>query len=186
MKTAAVEEEQRGFDRHFDAPMMELNPAINAFQNLTIRKWDEHLEAEARASRVAARRRHALREDPDEDGRGYDVAIIGGGPATQLPWRSLRGAHVAVLERTRARHPPRRRMAPPTGSRDSGRARVSLVQRGPDRTRVRRLARRRLAPHRASYPTGRVGASLHTSCSWQNSGRASFRTGPSTTSTVRA
>jgi phenylpropionate dioxygenase-like ring-hydroxylating dioxygenase large terminal subunit len=39
----AVEEEQRGFDRHFDAQMVELNPAINAFQNLTIRKWDEHL-----------------------------------------------------------------------------------------------------------------------------------------------
>jgi phenylpropionate dioxygenase-like ring-hydroxylating dioxygenase large terminal subunit len=41
----AVEEEQRGFERHFDAPMMELNPAVNAFQNLTIRKWDEHLAA---------------------------------------------------------------------------------------------------------------------------------------------
>ena len=41
----AVEEEQRGYDRHFDAPMMELNPAIGAFQNLTIRKWDEHLAA---------------------------------------------------------------------------------------------------------------------------------------------
>jgi phenylpropionate dioxygenase-like ring-hydroxylating dioxygenase large terminal subunit len=53
----AVEEEQRGYDRHFDAPMMELNPAINAFQNLTIRKWDEHLASQAsrpRASRARA------------------------------------------------------------------------------------------------------------------------------------
>ena len=39
----AVEEEQRGYDRYFDAPPMELNPAITAFQNLTIRKWNEHL-----------------------------------------------------------------------------------------------------------------------------------------------
>jgi hypothetical protein len=39
----AVEEEQRAYDRHFEAPMMELNPAIGAFQNLTVRKWDEYL-----------------------------------------------------------------------------------------------------------------------------------------------
>jgi 4beta-methylsterol monooxygenase len=39
----AVEEEQRAYQRHFDAPVMELNPAINAFQTLTVRKWDEYL-----------------------------------------------------------------------------------------------------------------------------------------------
>ncbi|HVW27562.1 MAG TPA: Rieske 2Fe-2S domain-containing protein [Polyangiaceae bacterium] len=39
----AVEEEQRAYDRHYDAPMMELNPAIGAFQALTIRKWEEYL-----------------------------------------------------------------------------------------------------------------------------------------------
>ncbi|HEX3594036.1 MAG TPA: aromatic ring-hydroxylating dioxygenase subunit alpha [Polyangiaceae bacterium] len=53
----AVEEEQRGYDHHFDAPMMELNPAINAFQNLTIRKWDEHLASgnvRKRSSRTRA------------------------------------------------------------------------------------------------------------------------------------
>lgn len=54
----AVEEEQRGYDRHFDAPGMELNPAINAFQNLTIRKWDEHLVASS-AKPKAARARAA-------------------------------------------------------------------------------------------------------------------------------
>jgi phenylpropionate dioxygenase-like ring-hydroxylating dioxygenase large terminal subunit len=42
----AVEEEQRGYDRHFDAPAMELNPAIAAFQTLTVRKWEEHLASE--------------------------------------------------------------------------------------------------------------------------------------------
>ena len=39
----AVEEEQRGYDQFFDSPAMELNPAVNAFQTLTVRKWEEHL-----------------------------------------------------------------------------------------------------------------------------------------------
>jgi hypothetical protein len=41
----AVEEEQVGYERHFDQPSFELNPAIHAFQALTLRKWDEHLVA---------------------------------------------------------------------------------------------------------------------------------------------
>jgi phenylpropionate dioxygenase-like ring-hydroxylating dioxygenase large terminal subunit len=40
----AVEEEQRGYDRHFDAPIAELNPAVKEFQLLTIRKWEEYLD----------------------------------------------------------------------------------------------------------------------------------------------
>ena len=47
----AVEEEQRAYDQHYDAPMMELNPAIGAFQSLTIRKWEEHLAASATRQR---------------------------------------------------------------------------------------------------------------------------------------
>lgn len=41
----AVEAEQEGYDAHFDAPMLELNPVIALFQGLTIRKWEEHLAA---------------------------------------------------------------------------------------------------------------------------------------------
>ena len=52
---SAVEEEQRGYDRHFDAPAMELNPAIAAFQNLTVRKWEEHLASESDGRRRLAR-----------------------------------------------------------------------------------------------------------------------------------
>ena len=48
----AVEEEQRAYDRHFDAPMMELNPVIGAFQNLTIRKWEEYLASSAGRQRT--------------------------------------------------------------------------------------------------------------------------------------
>ena len=44
----AVEAEQQGYDRYFDAPLAELNPAVNLFQQLTIRKWEEHLASEGR------------------------------------------------------------------------------------------------------------------------------------------
>ena len=49
----AVELEQEGYDTHFDKPIAELNPAVREFQDLTIRKWEEHL-AKA-SSRVAAK-----------------------------------------------------------------------------------------------------------------------------------
>jgi hypothetical protein len=39
----AVEKEQEGYEAHFDAPPVELNRVVNLFQQLTIRKWEEHL-----------------------------------------------------------------------------------------------------------------------------------------------
>ena len=39
----AVEAEQEAHLAHFDAPLAELNPAVGLFQQLTIRKWEEHL-----------------------------------------------------------------------------------------------------------------------------------------------
>ncbi|MFT3772557.1 MAG: aromatic ring-hydroxylating dioxygenase subunit alpha [Minicystis sp.] len=39
----AVEAEQEGYDTHFDKPIAELNPCVRQFQDLTIRKWEEHL-----------------------------------------------------------------------------------------------------------------------------------------------
>jgi phenylpropionate dioxygenase-like ring-hydroxylating dioxygenase large terminal subunit len=39
----AVEAEQDGYNRHFQQPIAELNPAVQQFQALTIRKWEEHL-----------------------------------------------------------------------------------------------------------------------------------------------
>jgi phenylpropionate dioxygenase-like ring-hydroxylating dioxygenase large terminal subunit len=41
----AVEAEQQGYAAHPDAPMIEVNPAISQFQDLTIRKWEEYLAA---------------------------------------------------------------------------------------------------------------------------------------------
>jgi hypothetical protein len=32
-----------GYESHYDAPLAEFNPAVNLFQQLTIRKWEEHL-----------------------------------------------------------------------------------------------------------------------------------------------
>ncbi len=54
----AVEAEQRGYDEHWDEPGPELNPAVHAFQALTVRKWEEYLARE-RAKRPA----HAARGD---------------------------------------------------------------------------------------------------------------------------
>ena len=39
----AVEAEQEGYEAYWSAPIAELNPAVHEFQNLTIRKWEEHL-----------------------------------------------------------------------------------------------------------------------------------------------
>jgi phenylpropionate dioxygenase-like ring-hydroxylating dioxygenase large terminal subunit len=39
----AVEAEQQGYETHFNAPIVELNPAVHLFQKQTIRKWEEHL-----------------------------------------------------------------------------------------------------------------------------------------------
>jgi phenylpropionate dioxygenase-like ring-hydroxylating dioxygenase large terminal subunit len=39
----AVEREQEGYEAHFDEPLAEFNPAVSLFQQLTVRKWEEHL-----------------------------------------------------------------------------------------------------------------------------------------------
>lgn len=47
----AIEKEQEGYDRHWQAPLAEPNPVVRAFQKLTVRKWQEHLDA-GRAGRT--------------------------------------------------------------------------------------------------------------------------------------
>jgi hypothetical protein len=44
----AVEAEQAAYERHWDAPLAELNPAVGLFQQLIIRRWEEHLSRGAR------------------------------------------------------------------------------------------------------------------------------------------
>jgi phenylpropionate dioxygenase-like ring-hydroxylating dioxygenase large terminal subunit len=39
----ALEAEQDGWERHFDAPMVELNPVVPHLHELTVRKWEAHL-----------------------------------------------------------------------------------------------------------------------------------------------
>jgi 4beta-methylsterol monooxygenase len=41
----AVEAEQAGYEAHFDQPVPDLNPVVHAFQELTVRKWEEYLES---------------------------------------------------------------------------------------------------------------------------------------------
>lgn len=40
----ALEAEQQGYEQHWDAPPIELNPVIALFQQLTVRKWADYLE----------------------------------------------------------------------------------------------------------------------------------------------
>ncbi|MEZ4273333.1 MAG: Rieske 2Fe-2S domain-containing protein [Myxococcota bacterium] len=46
----ALEAEQEGYEAHFDAPLAELNPAVGAFQDLTIRKWEEYCSTQTSTS----------------------------------------------------------------------------------------------------------------------------------------
>jgi phenylpropionate dioxygenase-like ring-hydroxylating dioxygenase large terminal subunit len=48
----AVEAEQEGYELHFDKPIAELNPCVRAFQDLTIRKWEEYLAKLPRRGRT--------------------------------------------------------------------------------------------------------------------------------------
>ena len=62
----AVEGEQEGWEKHWDAPIAEVSPAVNEFQKLTVRKWDEYLSRE-RAKKeerelVRLKRRQALEQ----------------------------------------------------------------------------------------------------------------------------
>jgi 4beta-methylsterol monooxygenase len=49
----ACEAEQAGWERHWDQPIAEINPAVHAFQTLTIKKWEQHLAREAEKKAAA-------------------------------------------------------------------------------------------------------------------------------------
>jgi len=44
----AVEAEQSAYEQHWDAPLAELNPVVGQFQQLIIRRWEEHLARAAK------------------------------------------------------------------------------------------------------------------------------------------
>jgi 4beta-methylsterol monooxygenase len=48
----AVEAEQAGYEAHFDRPVPDLNPVVHAFQELTVRKWEEHLAGRGNTTTV--------------------------------------------------------------------------------------------------------------------------------------
>ena len=43
----AVEAEQEGYEKHWHAPPIEVNPVVREFQAVTVRKWQEHLARQA-------------------------------------------------------------------------------------------------------------------------------------------
>ena len=50
----AVEAEQSGYEQHWDAPAIEVNPVVSAFQRVTVRKWREYLARKEEAGHAAA------------------------------------------------------------------------------------------------------------------------------------
>jgi 4beta-methylsterol monooxygenase len=48
----ALEAEQEGWEKHFDAPLTELSPAVHAFQAVIIRKWEEYLASSGKSALV--------------------------------------------------------------------------------------------------------------------------------------
>ena len=50
----AVEAEQQGYENHWDAPPIEFNPVVKAFQNVTVCKWREYLARELEDGRAVA------------------------------------------------------------------------------------------------------------------------------------
>ena len=46
----ALEGEQEGYEKHWDAPSVEFNPVVEAFQDVTVRKWREYLARKAQNS----------------------------------------------------------------------------------------------------------------------------------------
>ena len=50
----AVEAEQEGYEKHWDAPPIEFNPVVKAFQQVTVRKWREYLQRQTESGHRAA------------------------------------------------------------------------------------------------------------------------------------
>jgi hypothetical protein len=50
----AVDWEQQGYESHFDAPLAELCPVVPLFQELVVRKWEEHLSSRQRTHSLEA------------------------------------------------------------------------------------------------------------------------------------
>ena len=50
----AVEAEQEGYEKHWDAPPIEVNPVVRAFQKVTVRKWREHLARDTEGADATA------------------------------------------------------------------------------------------------------------------------------------
>ena len=50
----AVEAEQEAYERSWDAPLAELNPAVGLFQQVIIRRWEEHLSRHAKETTTVA------------------------------------------------------------------------------------------------------------------------------------
>jgi phenylpropionate dioxygenase-like ring-hydroxylating dioxygenase large terminal subunit len=63
----AVEAEQAGYEKHWDQPVFDLNPAVLAFQAVIVRKWEAHLAATAESEKGGRLSQIRRREPRDAD-----------------------------------------------------------------------------------------------------------------------
>ena len=54
----AVEAEQQGYERHWRAPTIEINPVVAAFQRILVNKWKAYLESDLQAQDTSAGKSH--------------------------------------------------------------------------------------------------------------------------------
>ena len=86
----AVEAEQTGWERHWNAPIVEINPAVNAFQALTVTKWQAYLAKKESRTSVAdvlleqvgkprGQKRQATAGDSEHSSQSAAQASVGDG-----------------------------------------------------------------------------------------------------------
>jgi phenylpropionate dioxygenase-like ring-hydroxylating dioxygenase large terminal subunit len=62
-----VEAEQAGYEKHWDAPVFDLNPAVLAFQQVIVRKWEAHLASQAAKKERAPLTQIKKKKDADAE-----------------------------------------------------------------------------------------------------------------------
>ena len=61
--------EQLGWEKHWDKPVAEISPAVHAFQNLTVKRWEDYLKTREKKAEpgVASQPLNRERRAPDAE-----------------------------------------------------------------------------------------------------------------------
>lgn len=80
----AVEAEQRGWEKHYNAPITELSPAVRAFQALTIKQWEAYLALERGTDKLVPPESLARKTGDD----AVDAGLMAAAPSDPHPTKS--------------------------------------------------------------------------------------------------